>query len=117
MRKRAHVHHVLEQWQREAPELDRSPMGVVGRISRLAQLLQGELESVFAQHGVTGGEFDVLASLRRAGRPYRLTPTELSKALMVTSGGMTKRLAALEERELIRREPDPNDRRSTAVAL
>nr|MBA2476262.1 MarR family transcriptional regulator [Actinomycetota bacterium] len=97
--------------------LDRSPMGVVGRISRLAQLLQVELEPIFATHGVNGGEFDVLASLRRAGRPYRLIPTELSKALMVTSGGMTKRLAALEGRGLIRREPDPNDGRSTAVTL
>jgi hypothetical protein len=85
-----------EQWRREAPELDRSPMGVVGRISRLAQLLQAELEPIFAAHGVNGGAFDVLAALRRAGRPYRLTPTALSKALMVTSGGMTKRLTALE---------------------
>lgn len=108
---------MLEQWEREAPDLDRSPMGVVGRISRLAQLLQAELERVFAAHGVNGGEFDVLASLRRAGRPYRLTPTELSKALMVTSGGMTKRLAALEGRGLIRREPHPDDGRSTAVTL
>jgi DNA-binding MarR family transcriptional regulator len=117
MRRRDHVQHVLEQWRREAPELDRSPMGVVGRISRLAQLLQVDLERVFAAHGVSGGEFDVLASLRRAGRPYRLTPTELSKALMVTSGGMTKRLSALEGRGLIRREPDPNDGRSTTVSL
>jgi DNA-binding MarR family transcriptional regulator len=117
VRKRDHVQHVLEQWRREAPELDRSPMGVVGRISRLAQLLQDELEPVFAAHGVNGGEFDVLAALRRAGRPYRLTPTELSRALMVTSGGMTKRLTALEGRGLIRREPDPNDGRSKAVAL
>jgi len=117
MRRRDHVQHVLEQWRREAPELDRSPMGVVGRISRLAHLLQAELEPVFAAHGVNGGEFDVLASLRRAGRPYRLTPTELSKALMVTSGGMTKRLTALEGRGLIRRQPDPNDGRSTTVSL
>jgi DNA-binding MarR family transcriptional regulator len=117
MRQRDHVQHVLEQWRREVPEIDRSPMGVVGRISRLAQLLQTELEPVFAAHGVNGGEFDVLAAVRRAGKPYRLTPTELSKALMVTSGGMTKRLAALEGRGLIRREPDPNDGRSTAVAL
>jgi DNA-binding MarR family transcriptional regulator len=117
VRKRDHVQHVLEQWRREAPELDRSPMGVVGRISRLAQLLQTELEPVFGAHGVNGGEFDVLASLRRAGRPYRLTPTELSKALMVTSGGMTKRLIALEGRGLIRRAPDPNDGRSTTVSL
>jgi DNA-binding MarR family transcriptional regulator len=108
---------VLEQWRREAPELDRAPMAVVGRISRLAQLLQAELEPIFAAHGVNGGEFDVLAALRRAGRPYRLTPTELSKALMVTSGGMTKRLIALEGRGLIRREPDPEDGRSTTVSL
>ncbi|MBA2615559.1 MAG: MarR family transcriptional regulator [Actinobacteria bacterium] len=117
MARRDHVHHVLEQWEREAPEVDRSPMGVVGRISRLAQLLQAELEPIFAAHGVNGGEFDVLASLRRAGRPYRLTPTELGKALMVTSGGMTKRLTALEGRGLIGRAPDPNDGRSTTVSL
>jgi len=117
MRRRDHVQHVLEQWRREAPDLDRSPMGVVGRISRLAQLLESELEPIFAAHGVNGGEFDVLAALRRSGRPYRLKPTELSKALMVTSGGMTKRLTALEARGLIRREPDPSDGRSTAVAL
>ena len=92
-------------------------MGVVGRISRLAELLQARLEPIFAAHGVNGGEFDVLAALRRAGRPYRLTPTKLSQALMVTSGGMTKRLTALEGRGLIRREPDPNDGRSTAVSL
>lgn len=117
MRPRDHVQFVLEQWRREAPELDRAPMGVIGRISRLAQLLQAELERVFTAYGVNGGEFDVLASLRRAGKPYRLTPTELSRALMVTSGGMTKRLAALEERGLIRRDPDPNDGRSTTVSL
>ena len=116
-RGRDHVHHVLEQWRREAPEIDRSPMGVVGRISRLAQLLQAELEPIFAAHGVNGGEFDVLASLRRAGRPYQLTPTELSNALMVTSGGMTKRLTTLEHRRLSRRERDPNDGRSTTVSL
>lgn len=117
MRRRDHVQHVLEQWRREAPELDRSSFGVIGRISRLAQLLQAELEPIFAAHGLNGGEFDVLAALRRAGRPYRLTPTELSRALIVTSGGMTKRLNALERGGLIRRQPVPNDRRSTAVSL
>jgi DNA-binding MarR family transcriptional regulator len=117
MRRRDHVHRVLEQWRREAPELDRSPFGVIGRISRLAQLLQAEIEPVFTAHGVTGGEFDVLAALRREGRPYRLSPTELSRALIVTSGGMTKRLKALERRGLIRREVDPNDGRSSGVLL
>jgi DNA-binding MarR family transcriptional regulator len=117
VRRRDHVQHVLEQWRREAPELDRSSMGVVGRISRLAQLLQAELDLIFAAHGVNAGEFDVLAALRRSGRPYRLTPTELSTALIITSGGMTKRLNALAGRGLIRREPDPTDRRSSAVSL
>lgn len=117
MEGRDHVHQVVEQWRQELPELDRSPFAVVGRISRLAQLLQGELELVFAAHGLNGGEFDVLAALRRVGRPYRLTPTELSTALIVSSGGMTKRLNALERRGLVRRRPDPHDRRSTAVSL
>lgn len=114
---RDHVAYVMEQWKRELPRLDRSPMGIVGRISRLAQMLQLELERVFAEHGLNGGEFDVLAALRRSGSPYRLTPTELSRSLMVTSGGMTKRLKALGERGLIRREPDPSDARINVVAL
>jgi DNA-binding MarR family transcriptional regulator len=112
-----HVDHVLAQWQRELPELDRTAFAVVGRISRLAVLLQGQLEPVFAVHGLTGAEFDVLAALRRAGRPYRLTPGDLSRALIVTSGGLTPRLQALEKRGLIRREPDPDDGRSIPVVL
>src|SRR4030095_14386703 len=86
---------------REAPDLDRSAFGVVGRISRLAQFVQAEIEPVFVVRGVNGGEFDVLAALRRAGRPHRLSPTELSRALIVTSGGMTKGLNALARRGLL----------------
>lgn len=112
-----HVHEVLEQWRSELPKLDRAPMAVVGRISRLAQLLQDEVEPVFARYGLNGGEFDVLAALRRSGKPYRLTPSELSRSLMVTSGGMTKRLRALEERGLITRTGDPRDARSKQVTL
>jgi DNA-binding MarR family transcriptional regulator len=114
---RDHIHQVLQQWRREAPDLDRSAFSVVGRLSRLAQLLAPEIETTFAAHNLSGGEFDVLAALRRTGRPYRLTPTELSTALIVTSGGMTRRLNALERRALIRRDPDPSDARSTLVAL
>lgn len=117
MQRGDHVEHVIGQWRREAPGVDRSAMAVIGRISRLAQLLQAELEPIFAAHGLTGGEFDVLAALRRAGAPYRLTPTELSTALIVTSGGMTKRLNALAERGLISRQRQRHDRRSTPVAL
>ena len=94
MKRRDHVQHVLEQWKRESPRLDRSPFAVIGRVSRLAQLLEEEHDPVFAAHGLNGGEFDVLAALRRVGRPHRLTPTALGKALMVTSGGMSKRLPA-----------------------
>ena len=112
-----HVGYVLGQWRRELPALDRSAFGVVGRISRLAVLIGGALEPVFAAHGLTAGEFDVLAGLRRAGRPYRATPSELSRALIVTSGGMTRRLHALEDRGLIRRDAVPADGRSTAVVL
>jgi DNA-binding MarR family transcriptional regulator len=117
MDRRDHVTHVLAQWREEAPELDRTPFGVIGRISRLAVLLDAEIGPIFESHGLTGGEFDVLAALRRVGAPYRRTPTSLSDALLVTSGGMTKRLAALERRGLIRREADPGDGRSRAVSL
>jgi DNA-binding MarR family transcriptional regulator len=112
-----HVQGVLEQWRRELPKLDRAPMAVIGRISRLSQLLQDEVEPVFARYGLNGGEFDVLAALRRSGKPYQLTPSELSRSLMVTSGGMTKRLRALEERRLVTRTGDPRDARSKQVTL
>jgi DNA-binding MarR family transcriptional regulator len=114
---RDHVDVILEQWRRELPELDPAPMGVIGRISRLAQLLQDQMEPVFAEYGLNGGEFDVLASLRRAGAPYRLTPSSLSQSLMVTSGGMTKRLKLLEAAGLVSRTPHAADRRSSLVQL
>jgi DNA-binding MarR family transcriptional regulator len=112
-----HIQEVLEQWSAETPALDRSAFAVIGRISRLAHLLEPELDLVFADYGLTGGEFDVLAALRRAGPPYRLTPTSLRKALLLSSGGMTKRLAGLENRGLVRREAEPGDRRLRAVTL
>lgn len=112
-----HVSHVLAQWRQELPNLDRSGFAVVGRIARLAQLLASELDDVFSDFGLTAGEFDVLAALRRIGRPYRLNPSALSDALLVTSGGMAKRLAGLEGRGLISRHPDSADGRGTLVKL
>ena len=108
---------ITDQWKRERPELDPLPMGVIGRISRIATLLQRELDRVFADYGLSGADFDVLATLRRAGDPYRLTPGELTRSTMVTTGGMTKRLDRLETAGLIRREPDPRDRRGKLIAL
>ena len=112
-----HIQEVVEQWTAETPALDRSAFAVIGRISRLAHLLEPELDLVFAEYGLTGGEFDVLAALRRSGPPYRLTPTSLRKALLLSSGGMTKRLAGLENRGLVRRQAEAGDRRLRAVTL
>ena len=117
MKRTDHIQEVLEQWTVETPALDRSAFAVIGRISRLAHLLEPELDLVFADYGLTGGEFDVLAALRRSGPPYRLTPTALRKALLLSSGGMTKRLAGLENRGLVHRGAEAGDRRLRAVTL
>jgi DNA-binding MarR family transcriptional regulator len=111
------VDRITEQWRRERPDLDSSPMEVIGRISRVSSLVQRELEAVFATWGLAGSDFDVLATLRRSGPPNQLTPGELSSSTMVTSGGMTKLLDRLERRELIRRDLDPRDRRGKLIAL
>jgi len=87
---------IIEQWQRERPELDPTPIGVVGRVSRLARELEQRLEPVYAEHGLEPGWHDVLATLRRVGPPFRLRPSEFTSALMLTSSGTTKRLDRLE---------------------
>jgi len=111
------VDTILEQWQRERPDLDSSPIGVIGRISRLARELEARLEPVYRAHGLEPGWHDVLATLRRTGPPYQLRPTEFADALMLTSSGTTKRLDRLEQAGLIRRDPDPRDRRGTLITL
>jgi len=108
---------ILEQWQRERPDLDPSPMGPIGRLTRCAALLEQQLESTFAEFGLSGWEFDMLATLRRAGAPYCLSPTELFSTLMVTSGTMTHRLKRLESRGLVHRQVNANDARSMLVQL
>ncbi|MFZ5807654.1 MAG: MarR family winged helix-turn-helix transcriptional regulator [Chloroflexota bacterium] len=111
------VDKILEQWQRERPDLDASPMGVIGRLSRLSQHIDHAIQAALAPLGITSGEFDVLATLRRAGAPYQLNPTLLYQALMLSSGAMTNRLDRLEQAGYVRRLPDPRDRRGTLVQL
>jgi DNA-binding MarR family transcriptional regulator len=111
------VDEILEQWRRERPDLDPSPIGVIGRISRLARELEQRLEPVYREHGLEAGWHDVLATLRRSGPPYRLRPSEFTGALMLTSSGTTKRLDRLEQAGLITREPDPQDRRGILITL
>ncbi|PBB68321.1 MarR family transcriptional regulator [Mesorhizobium sp. WSM4312] len=108
----------IEQWKRERPDLDVSPMGVLGRLNEASSLIaRDRLAPLFAQFGLQAGEFDVLATLRRSGSPYALTPTDLYEATMVTSGAMTNRLDRLEKAGLILRGPHPNDRRGIVVQL
>ena len=111
------VDAILDQWHQERPDLDVTATGILGRITRIAALVDQSMDRVFQPHGLTAGDFVVLAALRRSGKPYQLTPTALSRSMMVSSGGTTKRLDRLEARGLVRRDPDPADRRGTLVTL
>lgn len=107
-----------EQWARERPDLPSLPMAVLGRLSDAAErVMRDHMTPLFAEAGLQQGEFDVLATLRRSGEPYMLSPTQLYEALMISSGGMTARLDRLERAKLIERRPDPNDRRGKLIAL
>jgi DNA-binding MarR family transcriptional regulator len=108
---------ILAQWKRERPDLDTRAMGLVGRIQRTAAALRPRLDETHEASGLLGESFDVLASLRRSGAPFQLTPTELYREMMLTSGAMTNRIDRLEEAGLVTRRPDPDDRRGTLVRL
>ncbi len=107
----------MDQWRGEMPSLDLLPMEVVGLLKATTAIARTSLESFCREHGLQLGEFDVLATLRRAGAPYSLAPTQLFRDMMITSGGMTNRLDRLEKAGLIRRAPNPEDRRGTLVSL
>ncbi|WP_069866365.1 MarR family winged helix-turn-helix transcriptional regulator [Pseudomonas humi] len=107
-----------EQWRQQLPGLDTAGMVVLGRLAEAAQLIaRDHLNPLFARFGLQPGEFDVLATLRRSGPPYRLTPTTLYEAAMISSGSMTNRLDRLEKAGLVQRLPNPEDGRGTLVGL
>ena len=112
-----HVDRILEQWRRERPDLDVGPMGLLGRVARLRTHLAREIEKTLAAHGLNSASFDVLATLRRSGPPYRLSPGDLIATTMVSSGTMTNRLDQLEKAGLIERLDNPEDRRGVIIAL
>jgi DNA-binding MarR family transcriptional regulator len=112
-----HVDEIVDQWGAERPDLDSSPLHVIGRISRLADLVDELLRPVFAARGLSDGDFDVLATLRRSGPPYELTPTELSASTMVTSGAVTKRVDRLVGAGLVERRVSTSDARGRHVRL
>jgi DNA-binding MarR family transcriptional regulator len=111
------IERLVGQWAAERPDLDLDTMDLVTRLTRVAQLINGRIDELAAGYGVHRGEGDVLFTLRRSGPPFRLSPTRLAASLLVTSGTMTNRLDRLEQRGLIKRRPNPNDRRSLDIEL
>lgn len=112
-----HVGARRRQWSKELPDVDTVGMAILGRARWITLKVRPPIETVFAAHGLDTGEFDVLATLLRSGPPYRLRPTELFQQLMITSGGLTPRLARLEKAGLIERPPSADDGRSLPVQL
>jgi DNA-binding MarR family transcriptional regulator len=114
---RDEVDELVRAWGRERSDLDLAPVEVFSRLTRLARLLDRERRAAFAAVGIEPWEFDVLAALRRAGRPYQLSPGALLRQTLVTSGTMTNRVDRLVARGLVDRLPDPRDRRGVLVRL
>jgi DNA-binding MarR family transcriptional regulator len=111
------VDRIVAQWARERPELETEAMAVFGRIYRVAKVVGDRQEKVYGELGLNRGEFDVLATLRRSGEPFQLSPKQLSATLMLTTGGMTGRLDRLEKAGRVVRSPDPDDRRGLVITL
>jgi DNA-binding MarR family transcriptional regulator len=111
------IDQMIDCWKRELPDLDPSPLHLVGRVIVLAQHLEKSVNSVLESHQLNLGLFDILATLRRVGPAGQLTPTQLARSIMLSSGGMTNRLDRLEKLGWIERLSDPADRRGTLVAL
>lgn len=111
------VDRILAQWRRERPDLDVAQMGIIGRVGRLRSYLSAAHERVFKKYDLSLASFDVLATLRRSGPPYALSPSDLTDWTMVTSGTMTNRLDRLEKAGLITRKRNPEDGRGFVIAL
>lgn len=111
------VAQIMAEWARERPDLDLTPQAVFGRLHRLANHLTDDLVVVYREFGLSEGEFDVLATLRRTGAPFERTPSELAASTMVTTGAMTKRVDRLERRGLLTRRQSEVDGRGRVIAL
>ncbi|WP_447926598.1 MarR family winged helix-turn-helix transcriptional regulator [Vreelandella sp. EE27] len=112
-----HVDKILKQWQQERPDLDVAPMGTLGRLKRLHNALMRAMEPTWAAFGLSDSSFDVLATLRREGPPYALSPSDLMASTMVTSGTMTHRIQQLEKAGLVERVKNPDDGRGFLISL
>jgi DNA-binding MarR family transcriptional regulator len=112
-----HVDRVRAKWREVRPDLDTTPVAVVARVGRTAAYFDQAVNELLGEHGLNRGAWDVLASLRREGPPYELSPTDLYRGVMRTSGAMTNRLHRLEAAGLIERHRDPADGRGIMVRL
>jgi DNA-binding MarR family transcriptional regulator len=113
------VDRIIEQWTRERPDLvgDLDAMGLFGRASRwMASVIQ-TFDRFAEQRGMTQGEVDLVFTLRRSGAPYTLTPSALARSMMLSPAGITNRIDKLEQRGIVERALDPEDRRSFRVSL
>jgi DNA-binding MarR family transcriptional regulator len=108
---------IVGEWQEVRPDLDPSPLAVLGRLQRLAGLVRRRVDTILKPYGLAWELLDVLGTLRRAGPPFRRTPTALYRACMLSSGAMTNRIDRLEGAGLVSRIPDPEDRRGILVGL
>lgn len=108
---------ITSQWRSARPDVDVSPIHVIGRISRLSRLIDRRLAENFARHRLESWEYDVLATLRRSGAPYELAAGDLVRQTMVTTGAITNRIDRLERRGLVERGASPLDRRKVIVRL
>jgi DNA-binding MarR family transcriptional regulator len=114
---RDRIDGLLAQWGRERPDLNTTPLEVIARVARVSAHFDRLVDGWLARFGIKWWELDVLGALRRAGEPFRLSPSELSDRLMVSSGTMTTRVDRLAEKGLVAREPSVHDRRSVIVSL
>src|SRR6186713_2854261 len=108
---------VLSGWQESRPDLAVGALQVTARLSRIGPLLARRQEDVFSRFGLSRGEVGALSALRISGPPYRLSPTRLSRGLMLSSAGVTSRIDRLERRGFVRRLADPDDRRGVIIEL
>lgn len=112
-----YVDIMLKQWLMERPDLDTSALAVTVRVLNLYKTFLKLASDSLAELDLELWEYDVLSALRRQGAPFELAATELAKETALSAGAMTNRIDKLEEKKLVRREPDPTDRRGVIVAL
>lgn len=112
-----HIDKIIDQWRKQRPDIDTKPMAIIGRLQRISMHLASGMSRNFAKYDLNGASFDVLATLRRSGAPYALSPGDLMTSAMITSGTMTNRIDQLEKRGLVARTPNPEDGRGFLVSL